>query len=297
MQSTQELSLDELGGVCALLKIPYIVIVQPHLLKDKGSVRLRRVVFDSLSSASSGGNESFVPLDHLAVTILSSAPGTREDHESTSMSSFFDQEPSLAPSYLRDNISSSVATGTGSTASSSKVLCIFVDTDQYYGLDSKQVNKSDTSNYKSIIKNIKSVTQRSESYLDSFLTDKSAAHATPVIAVPLNFWILRDFGSCVMKQGQDGSAGVYAASAELTERHPKHKKVLKTLAMAIDGVMKKNGFWIGKDTNSSNELLTLFLYSKADDRFDMISLPQKKGTSVLSSDVRSGRHHHKADRR
>ena len=59
---SSEMSLDQLCGLCGVFNIPFVVIVQSHLLKDKAAVRLRPV-FDL-------GNEEFIPLASLAVNIL-----------------------------------------------------------------------------------------------------------------------------------------------------------------------------------------------------------------------------------
>ena len=57
-------------GVFSLLRIPFIVIVQPHLLRDKGSLRLRSVISDSGGKAFNfGGNDEFVQADLIATTI------------------------------------------------------------------------------------------------------------------------------------------------------------------------------------------------------------------------------------
>jgi hypothetical protein len=138
--------------------------------------------------------------------------------------------------------------------SSSKVECIYVDTDQYYGLN-KPVSKSDTSSWKAILKSIKGVTQRSEAYLND-LQMKSPAQGTPVFAVNLPFWELRDFGTSLMRYGN---------SSAVTEQYPKNKKVFKTLAMAIDNLLKKHG-------KSPISRVTILLYSREDDRFDMVTM-------------------------
>ena len=68
-------SLDELCGVCMFLKIKSVVIVQPHLLRDKGSVRLRSISQDktttTIESSSTSSSERFVDTDKLAQTIHS----------------------------------------------------------------------------------------------------------------------------------------------------------------------------------------------------------------------------------
>ena len=279
---SQDWSLNELFGVCAILKIPFVVIVQPHLLRDKGSIRLRRIAFDSLSG-STGGNEIFVSLDNLASTV---AVGADED--------IFSKEPqessrSLKQTPMESDVSS------GQKSSYPQVECIYVDTDQYYGLD-KQVNKSDTSHWKSILKGIKSVSQRSEAYLNEMTETHMSApvQGTPVFAVNLSFWELRDFGTCLMKN--EGSA-MGASLEEITKTYPRHKKLFKTLCMAIDNLMRKYGMWYAKDTkDGASTQVTILLYSKMDDRFDMISLgglQHHSGGESASSD-RAGR---KTDRR
>lgn len=236
--------MDELFGVCAMMKIPFVVIVQPHLLRDKGSVRLRRIRFDTLSG---GGNEVLVSLDNLASTISSGHGEEVELSERSAVNDGFDAAP----------------------AKTSLVECIYVDTDQYYGLD-KQVSKSDTSNWKAVLKSIKGVTQRSEAFLDT-LTDTQVAapvQGTPVFCVHhLSFWEIREFGTLLMQRNGDP----IAASWDATELHPKRKKVFKTLAMAIDNLLKKYAVW-KQDSTTTKQQLTLLLYSKVDDRFDMVTL-------------------------
>lgn len=271
-------SLDELYGVCAILKIPFVVIVQPHLLRDKGSVRLRSIAFDSFTSgAGSGGNEIFVELDNLASTISSMSS---HDNAAVDMS---------------DHHRSVQGTATIETASTgiAKVDCIFVDNDQFFSTD-KQVSKSDTSNWKEVMKSLKSVSQKSQAYLEAVYAPSAgtgalphvALHGTPVFAVHLSFWILREFGTSLMKRGEPTASG---ASAELTEKYPRHKRLLKTLAMAIDNTMKRNGYWSSGKAAAKKPLLTIFLYSKSDDRFDMVSLDDHSTPGNDSRDSASGR--------
>lgn len=63
-----------------------------------------------------------------------------------------------------------------------------------------------------------------------------------------------------MRHGGDPSA--------ITERYPKHQKVIKTLAMAFDSLLKKYG-------KSSVSRVTILLYSKEDDRFDMVMMDSR----------------------
>lgn len=255
----QDWTLDELYGVCAILKIPFVVVVQPHLLKDKQEVRLRRVLCDAGGSVmSSGANEEVVPIESLAATIkeyLKTIPGSDEE---------------TLGNQTETQVSRSLQPEEGASVPKAIVECIYVDTDQYYGTGSeKQLSKSDA-NFKVVLKALKGITQRSEAYLNG-LTDPpkvSGFQGTPVVAVDLPFWVLRDFGTCLMRRGESSALG---AAVETTEKYPKRKRVLKTLSMAIDSLARKridNGF----ARKGSHDLLTVFLYSKCDDRYDMITL-------------------------
>lgn len=175
-----------------------------------------------------------------------------------------------------------------SSSSAPQVECIYVDNDQYYGL--KQVSKSETSHWKVILKRIKGATQRSEDFLSTLTESQAAAplEGTPVFAVNISFWELRDFGTILMKRGDPSAMG---ASQEVTERYPKHKKVFKTLGMAIDNLVKKCDAW--KD---SKREVTLLLYSTVDDRFDMVTL-EGVGDRCSSDNTASESVRRKSERR
>ena len=240
------------------MNIPYVVVVQPHLLRDKGSVRLRRMQFDSNTTGSSWSSEKFVSIQNLSAAILD---GHVDDCDH--------------PFEPNDDIDAfDGSTGYGQIRQSwkgSRVECVCVETDQFWGSD-KQMPKSDNQNWKSILKSLKTVSQRSEAYLES-ISGSSSSQGAVVIAADLPFWVLREFGTTLMRSG-DSSAT--RAGAETTERHPKHKRIIKTLSMAIDSSMKSRGYWnnsVQKGTSSSSrDLLTILFYSRLDDRFDMISL-------------------------
>jgi serine/threonine protein kinase len=278
-------SLIELYGVCALLKIPFVVIVQPHLLKDKGSVRLRRVAFDSMAQgpSSSSGNEMIVQLNYLATTILGDAFWTEDTAEDQT-------ETVVGPTTnSRDYRSSSRV---------AQVECVYVDEDHYFSND-REINKSDTPHWKTYLKAMRSATQLAETYLsnlqDSTSQPLASMEGVPVFAVSeVNFWVLRDFGTSLMRrERREQSAS--GACTETIDRYPKHKRVLKTLAMAIDNYMKRHGMWGSRDhlhkrrVGSSSSVITMLLYSKTDDRFDMVTLEcsgKKSGNGHSSSKQR-----------
>jgi hypothetical protein len=283
-------SLIELYGVCALLRIPFVVVVQPHLLKDKGCVRLRQVQYDSslsMQSASSSitdksnNGEIIVSLDNLATTILGSTP--------PSNSTTTEDTPLVA---------SGSSTIVRERASKRAVECIYIDNDHYFGND-RDVSKSETHQWKSYKKIMKTVVLAATSYLDS-LSDSShlasiGVPSTPVFCADnISFWVLRDFGTTLMRCERQEQSSV-GASQEMISKYPKHKRTLKTLSMAIDNYMKRYGLWSTKASGGTGgelqrevsvgktSLMTVLLYSKLDDRFDMISLNCNSGTSTQSN--------------
>jgi len=269
-------SLTDIFGICALLNIPFVVIVSAHLLKDKGLVRLRRYPFDIVhqgqSTGSSGSNEIVVSLDDLAATILGASEFLDEDAEEQ-----MEAAGAMIPS-SRDHHRPHKET--------QRVECIYVDQDQYFGND-QTISKSETPQWKAYLKTMKSITMSAESYLVSLQDSKSLASAgmqgLPVFAVAdATFWVLRDFGTELMRRERADKSAI-GATNEIIERHPKYKRTIKTLGIAIDSYMKRHGIWGGgqqqqggnhhrRGEHRTSSLMTILLYSKVDDRFDMVTL-------------------------
>ena len=285
--SSQAWSLEELCAVCGIMNIPYVVVVQPHLLRDKGSVRLRRIQFDSRSTGSNSISEKFISLDRLPAAILAEHledfdhPGEPSEDVNA-----FDGQSGFAQSRQ--------------SGKSGRVECLFVDGDQFWGSE-KQITKSENQNWKTILKGLKTISQRSEAYLEN-MTGSSTSNGTVVIAADLPFFVLREFGTTLMRSSETSAS---AASTETVERYPKYKRPLRTLSIAIDASMKNRGYWNsgnnsiqrGSSSSPSRDLMTILLYSRMDDRFDMISLgdtisrPQKdkEGNDSTSRSRRNDR--------
>jgi len=269
-------SLLELSGVCALLRIPFVVIVQEHLLETKRSVRLRQIDNDN--------SEIFVSLDDLASTIL----GLTSSPNNTAS-----QEDVLSSSLIGTRDAKSTKTSTNPRS----VDCIYIEHDHYYGHDN-QVHKSETPHWKSYMKTMKMISMSADSFLSSW-NDASALASIGVQAVPVfavadvSFWVLRDFGTTLMKREQKEQSA-QGACKEMIEKHDaKHKRSLRTLGTAMDSYMRRFGIWSHNGTKhshstshlSSNVMIVL-LYSKVDDRFDMISLSCSKGAPSQSNHKR-----------
>jgi hypothetical protein len=260
-----------------------VVIVQSHLLRDKGSVRLRHVTGDGTTDSSgSSNNERFVELENLAFTIremlsqLSAGEdGTPEDHHRMIENS---------SATLSSSTSTKEATRSGTLKPS--MDCIYVDHDQYYE-SSRIVGKAETPHWKVVIRTMKIIMQKGEQFV-SGIVDPSivdAGETLPMFAVSeISFWALREFGTCLMKRGCHERSAV-GACREVTDAYPNFKRIIKTLGSAIENFMKRNGYW-STTTNTSvpasghhrmpsqnrQGLVNLLLYTRSDDRFDLISL-------------------------
>lgn len=213
----------------------------------------------------------FVPLDSLANTV---ALGTDEDSEHHESSRLTQGDNEVSNRQV------------ASSSSTPQVECVYIENDQYFSL--KQVLKSETSHWKTVLKRIKGATQRSEAYLRTLTEVNAPLEGTPVFAVNISFWPLRDFGTSLMKRAEPSAMG---AAQEVTEQYPKHKKVFKTLAMAIDNLVKKCDAW--KDSKSE---MTILLYSTVDDRFDMVTL-EGVGDNSNTDTTNTDSFRRKSDRR
>ena len=264
-------SLPELFGACSVLSIPFVVVVQGHLLKEKSMVRLRRVSTTdvSASTSSAGGNsdEIIVLLEDLASSIRGDSAIASTTEDESADQTFANQSNGPHREVRCD--------------------CIFVDQDQYYGQSAgRDVSKTETPHWRSYLKNMKTVGLLAENFLTSHLDSRSQValgiQGWPVFAVSgVDIWVLREFGTELMRRERAEQSAV-GASTSVSQRHPEHSRALKTLSSAIDNYMRRNGLWGGvkgkqatgqrEREKSSVNLLTMLLYSKPDDRFDLISL-------------------------
>ena len=244
-----------------------MVIVAPHLLKDKGSVRLRPILFESENHTFE--SEEFVSLELLAPTIEDRLDLITVEKSSTE---------SVPPdrNLVSERLYPNEDTNHVGYRSSAKVECIYVEADQYYGHE--KMLKGDSFS-KKVMKIVKTVSQRYGTFING-LTEiplSNGSEGSQVIASGLPFWVLRDFGTFVMKNNDPSTIG---AGNEMAERYPKHKKVIKTLCTALDYLLRRHeiaGSGPGKKSSAecilkSKHSLNVFLFSIPDDRFDLITL-------------------------
>jgi hypothetical protein len=252
------MNLMQICGLCSILRIPFVVVVQQHLLKEKRSVRLR-CILDSW-------NEEFVHLDSLAEEIKLRLSSTSSDNYASEGDQDADHITNSRVPTVHD---SNVNTNT----SIPRLECFFVDSDQYFGQD-KDIDK--TAKGKAAKKTLKTTEQKAESYV-SALHSGGPAHqpgSTPVFAVDLRFRFLREYGTLVMEKG------THAAAAELGSKYHKDKRTFKTLSSAIDSVLRRvapTGGEKKKGRQSHDELepktdTTVLLYSIPNYQFDLVTL-------------------------
>lgn len=277
VSDTNEWTLDQICGVCSLLKIPFVVVVQLHLLREKGSVRLRPIV--DLSSTHNGVYESFVPMTSLASEIkerlMSGSLTTKDDaeYEVSSTGSAFDRQ--IGDSHHQPSRNLSVT---------SDLECIYVDTDQFY-FDFDGVNNKDQK-VKNLIKTVKTTKQRA----GTFIANMSEV---PVIVVDLPFAIIRDFNSTSMFE--EGPS-IATTTNNLLSTYPKHRKTLKTLAMCLDHLIRRQREEKGSLPNNKS-VITILVCSFHDDRFDLLTLDTQTSKSSQNGNEKSAtktkreRHH------
>lgn len=226
--------------------------MQPHLLKEKGMVRLRTLLRDG---GVPDNTEQLVSVETLAETIREMSPDDDSDRVGPS---------AIAPQQQQNNNREPI----GKTMDPS-VECIYIQNDQFF--DNERLVSKDVANFKTVLKSMRSIAQRAESLVTTMATNENVL---PVFAAAdLSFWCLRELGTQLMKMSLDQKEGCKSAILETTSSYPSHKRSLKTLGAAIDNYMKREGLWQGDGKHSKRHEVMLLLYSKKDDQFDLVTLP------------------------
>ena len=273
-----DLSLDELCGVALMLRIPCVVIVVPHLLKEKGSVRLRHVAVRNEDCF----DEEFVTLQDLSARVKEHLAHTDEVVASS------DKEMIEQNGVPLGRQPSNVEESKGS--SSSVVLdCIYVDEDMYYtGQEDRKKSAGDKAAIKAARKEISRATQKAEAYIDSISTS-TKGHGTPVIVSALPYLVLRELGTRLVRVT---STNTVEAVSAVSTNYPHYRRLLKTVGMSVDRVLSEYG-------DKWHEGIDVLMYSTLDDRFDLIVIgnvviPPLPGTPDRRSrsssfEIKSGR--------
>jgi hypothetical protein len=259
--------------------------VQPHVLKDRGVVRLRRVIgaFDeSLSSpqmgvtSSSSGQEIRVSVEQLSSTIRAENKIGRNDVATSPASSRTGNTGVASNPQSRER-----------STSKRNLQCILIENDSYFGND-RDVTRSETPHWRNYLKLMKKVALTCEARLSStFLRESSADMAElPVFAVmDMTYISLRDFGTSLISNERSVD-WIQMTIHDMIERYPKFKRSLRTLGLAIENHWKRH---VWESTTNSKRAVTIVLYSQVDDRFDVVSLQSNSGTTPTSHPVANAR--------
>lgn len=235
-------SVDRICGICAILNIPFVIIVQPHLLKTKSVVKVRQTTTHSASGPIYSASEELVPLSSLSSVLLKR------------LGSRFDGRDDM---YLANLPSQSASNGDNHQLQSPEKIeieCIYVGIDQYF--DSE--HKANNAQWKHVKKVMKTTTQKMAIHISDFC-DQSL----PVVAIDLPFEAVRDIGNSLIFDGLES-----LNCSMLQTKYSKHKKLLRNLASALDALIQKDH----RPNSEGKRQLTLFLYSISCDKFDMITL-------------------------
>jgi len=235
-------NVDRICGTCAILNIPYVIIVQPHLLKTKAVVKLRQTASHTISGPIYKGNEEIVPLKSLQSLLLERLSSRNDAREDSSLTDIPNQ-PLNSDLQMQSN-------------NNIDIECIYVGTDQYFDNDHRVGGNSQ---WKQILKVKKTTTQKIANRIRDF-SDKS----TPVIAIDLPFRVIRDVGNLLIFEGIESLTG-----SEVELKYPKHKKLLRTLMYALEALVRKHQ---SQRNLEGKRQLTLFLYSISSDNYDLVTL-------------------------
>ena len=245
-----------------MLQIPFVIIVQPHLLKEVSSVYLRSMGSDlTLKSNVSEGDE----LVHLS-SLVSSIK--------TKLSSFQDQDYDSSETFVSTNKQLSRGLSQKEVGSIAKPHQSSPEVDVTYA---KTVEKREKTTKIKRPKDIeKKASQSAKSYLKRIcnLLETQSTSCVPVIAIDLPFSVLREFGTVVMSQ----NGRLHGAASQISGNYSKYKKNLRLLESELEKLLtrvnspntdggKKKSF-----SQKEAESLILLLYSIPDDNTDLLEI-------------------------
>jgi hypothetical protein len=132
---------------------------------------------------------------------------------------------------------------------------IYIDTDQFY-LNLDKASGRDPK-LKPLLKQMKKMQIKAHPLVKEELQN--------ILAVELPFSIVREFNSEVMFSS---GHSILNSTTEFLNKHPKYRKTLKTFAMCLDYLLRRN-----EDlSQGKHNLLSLLVYSQPEDRFDLLTL-------------------------
>lgn len=252
LTSKWEWNVEMLLGICAIMNIPFVVVVVPHLFRSKHAVKVRAATMHSSSGEvyNYAGSEDFVPLSSLATYLLERLKSLKDEND--------DVDGSLQ--HLASSTADAIST-VQMQSHHANVDCIYVEADQYFDNEHK-VSKSDSSQWKQVRKNMKSVSSKMINHINKVFDPSTGnGQSIPVVAVDLPFQVVREVGSSVMFNGISSLNSNDVNGKDMGSKYPQHKKTLRTLSFAMDTVCRRY-----------KKEVSLFLYSVPCDKYDLITI-------------------------
>ena len=242
-------SVERVSKVAAILNIPFVVVMQPHLFKAKGVVKLRQTTIDLPSGPIfNNASDELVPIAILASVILDRL-GDSNESDNTKKD-------------LLHQASNEGSNDISAIQSKFDFNCLFVDSDQYYDGESKL----GTDKWKQVKKVMRTSSQNVMDHLCDVL-DATCGPTTPLLALDLHFRVVRDVGSLLIFEGI-GSLN----NEQLAGEYPQHKKIFRNLMYCLDALVRKYESK-GNGSTPVNRELSVVLYSIPCEKYDIVSIP------------------------
>lgn len=241
-------SVERVSKVAAILNIPYVVVMQPHLFKLKGVVKLRQTTIDLPSGPLfNNSSDELVHISMLASVILDRL-GDSNEHDNTKKE-------------LLHQASNEGSNDISAIQNKFDFNCLYVDSDQYYDGESKL----STDKWKQVKKVMRTSSQNVIDQLYNVM-DATCGPTTPILALDLQFRVVRDVGSSLIFEGI-GSLN----NARLADEYPQHKKIFRNLMYCLDALVRK---YESKGNGSApiDQELSVVLYSIPCEKYDIVSI-------------------------
>ena len=251
-------TLDQLCGICLVLNIPFVVIVQPHLLNDKGSIRLRSLMTTHMTQ---NYTDEIISVTSLATII-------KERLHNILMPSDVDVEAKRRVALLPENSKELTRLNSSSIGThSTDAHRIYIENDRYFVVYPE--GKGDNVP-KPMLKIMTTIMQKADFFLSKVLDTPKVKNGAYLVAVNVSFIVLRDFGTSAMAATSSQNSSIALITADTINKYPGQDKTLKTLGKALDYLLKQRREG-AKHTDPMSSCHVL-LYSIYDERFDLITL-------------------------
>lgn len=253
VRSACEWNSETICGICAVLQIPFVVVVVPHLFSSKNVVKLRATTIKTQTGQqyNYAGNEELVGLAALPSVLLEKLHLAEDEGHRTTLAESNSSSDLQVLTQLRQT-------------QNIDVDCTYCTSDQYY--DDEHKGRAENSQWKNVKKIMKTSTQKMANHLNNLFDPMhGSGQSIPIIATDLPFRVVRDIGSCLIL---NGLASLNSSESEVSVKYPEHKKTFRTLMYALDNQIRKSRAFC----SASSKSMSIYLYSIPCDKYDLVLL-------------------------